>query len=81
MTARLLTRAGCGLCDTFYAQWLSAFPGVALDRVNIDKWPQLQAEYGTRIPVLLDADDRVVCEGHFDAQACRALVDAMTGRG
>lgn len=76
----MLTRPGCGLCDTFYAQWRTAFPGVALDRVDIDRWPELRAEYGTRIPVLLDDNDEVVCEAHFDEQACRPLVNAMTGR-
>ncbi|WP_420429340.1 glutaredoxin family protein [Algiphilus sp.] len=79
MIPRLLTRTGCCLCDQFHEAWRAAFPGVSLDHVDIDRWPELRERYGARIPVLLDGNDAVVCEGHFDEEACAALVHTMTG--
>ncbi|MEQ9478666.1 MAG: glutaredoxin family protein [Algiphilus sp.] len=80
MIPRLLTRPGCCLCDSFHEEWRAAFPGVGLDAVDIDRWPELRAVYGARIPVLLDGSDAVVCEGRFDRETCAALVEALKER-
>ena len=48
-TARLqlLTRAGCHLCE------IAAEAGLAPESLDVDADPELQAEYGDRVPVVL----------------------------
>ena len=52
---RLLTRAGCHLCDVA-AETLTrigAEAGLRPEAVDVDLDPELQAEYGDRVPVVL----------------------------
>lgn len=66
----LLTRPGCHLCEELEAEALAAF-GERLDieLVQVDHHPEWLAQYGLRIPVLLDAQGRLVCELRLDAEA------------
>ena len=51
----LLTRAGCHLCQTA-AETLTrigAEAGLVQEVVDVDADPELQAEYGDRVPVVL----------------------------
>ena len=66
----LLTRPGCHLCETLEAEALAAF-GERLDieLVQVDRPPEWLAQYGLRIPVLLDAQGQLVCEVQLDAEA------------
>jgi glutaredoxin len=51
----LLTRAGCHLCETA-AETLArigAEAGLVPASVDVDADPELQAEYGDRVPVVL----------------------------
>lgn len=68
---QLLSRTGCGLCEEM-AQALHpvlAAAGVQLGVIDVDHDAERLRRYGLRVPVLLDAWDEVVCEGHFDADA------------
>ena len=66
----LLTRPGCHLCECFEAQVLATFgTQLEIEAVLIDHHPAWLTEYGLRIPVLLDAQDRFVCEISMDANA------------
>jgi glutaredoxin len=52
---RLLTRAGCHLCE-IAAETLArvgAEAGLEPESVDVDADPELQAEYGDRVPVVL----------------------------
>ena len=52
---RLLTRSGCHLCE-IAAETLARIAGeagVEVDAVDVDTDPDLQAEYGDRVPVVL----------------------------
>ncbi len=52
---RLLTRAGCHLCE-IAAETLGRFgaeAGLVPEAVDVDADPALQAEYGDRVPVVL----------------------------
>jgi len=52
---RLLTRAGCHLCE-IAAETLGrigAEAGLVPEAVDVDADPALQAEYGDRVPVVL----------------------------
>ena len=52
---RLLTRANCHLCETA-AETLArigAEAGLVPDAVDVDTDPELRAEYGDRVPVVL----------------------------
>ena len=52
---QLLTRAGCHLCEVA-AETLdrvAAEHGLAVTPVDVDTDPELQAEYGDRVPVVL----------------------------
>ncbi len=52
---RLLTRANCHLCvvaaETL--QRIAGEAGLVADEVDVDTDPDLQAEYGDRVPVVL----------------------------
>jgi glutaredoxin len=56
---RLLTRVGCHLCEDAAARLapVAAEAGLAVVEVDVDADPELQAEYGDRVPVVL-LDDR-----------------------
>ena len=61
MTITLLGRPACHLCDD--AEGLLQRAGHRVDRVDIDEDDALVAEYGLRIPVLLDAGGAILAEG------------------
>jgi glutaredoxin len=52
---QLLTRAGCHLCETAAEtlQRIGAEAGLRPEEVDVDADPELQAEYGDRVPVVL----------------------------
>ncbi len=51
----LLTREGCHLCAVAAEtlQRIAAEAGLAADERDVDADPELQAEYGDRVPVVL----------------------------
>ena len=61
---RLLTRPGCHLCEEMKARVapLVARLGGTLAEEDVDADPVLAARFGLEIPVLLDADGRVVAK-------------------
>lgn len=61
---RLLTRPGCHLCDEMKAKVapLVARLGGTLSEVDVDSDPALAKRFGLEIPVLLDAEGRVVAK-------------------
>lgn len=63
MSWRLLSRAGCELCEDF-ALALHA-RALAFEIVDVDADPELRRRYGHRIPVLLDAQGFLLMEGAF----------------
>jgi glutaredoxin len=52
---RLLTRSGCHLCATAAEtlQRIGMEAGLQPDAVDVDTDPELRAEYGDRVPVVL----------------------------
>lgn len=52
---RLLTRSGCHLCETAAEtlERIGAEAGLVPEAVDVDADPELQAEYGDRVPVVL----------------------------
>ena len=65
---KFLTRVGCHLCDDARPLVESAAESekVSIEEVDIDSFPELKAKYGTRIPVLLSPDGKVIAEGVID---------------
>lgn len=61
---RLLSRPGCHLCEEMRAavRPLVEAKGGRLSVVDVDSDPALAARFGNEIPVLLDAEDRVVAK-------------------
>lgn len=54
-TVTLLSRPGCHLCEVARADLdrITGELGVALTETDVDTDPELRAEYGDRIPVIL----------------------------
>ena len=52
---QLLTRAGCHLCDIAAEtlERIGAEAGLVPEAVDVDGDPELRAEYGDRVPVVL----------------------------
>ena len=61
---RLLSRPGCHLCEDMKAKVapLVARLGGTLSVVDVDSDPVLSERFGLEIPVLLDAEGRVVAK-------------------
>ena len=72
----LLSRPQCHLCEQF-AEELRAHLGAAVELqiVDVDSDPELQAQYGLRIPVLLDPDGALCCEVTFDPARLAGWID------
>jgi glutaredoxin len=75
---QLLTRADCHLCavaaETVHR--LAAEAGLAVGEVDVDADPELQAEYGDRVPVvLLDGREH----SHFTVDVVRLRRDLGLG--
>ena len=65
---RIYVRSGCHLCDAMLAE-LAASPQQGkfeLEVVDILGRPELEDRYGTRIPVLCNADDEEICQYFLD---------------
>lgn len=64
----LLTRPECHLCEAFLDALREAAPEVAARTAveDVDSRPDWQGRFGLRIPVLIDLNGAVVCEGVFD---------------
>ena len=70
----LLVRAYCHLCDEMraaLAPWAEAH-GCAVDEIDVDADPALEARWGESVPVLL-ADERELCHYRFDQAAFAAF--------
>ncbi|WP_040338609.1 glutaredoxin family protein [Candidatus Blastococcus massiliensis] len=52
---RLMTRAGCHLCEVAAETLdrIAAEAGARVEAVDVDTDPDLQAEYGDRVPVVV----------------------------
>lgn len=73
----LLVRAYCHLCDEMRAAVapLAAAEGCAVDEIDVDADPALEARWGESVPVLL-AGERELCHYRFDRAAFAAFVVA-----
>lgn len=74
----LLSRGYCHLCDLMRDAVLAhpAAHGIALDVIDVDAHPELEAKFGEQVPVLMSGE-HVICWGRFD----RAAFDAFVNRG
>jgi glutaredoxin len=52
---QLMTRTGCHLCEAAATtlEQIAAEAGISTTAVDVDTDPELQAEYGDRVPVVL----------------------------
>lgn len=78
---RLYTRPGCCLCDRVreeLAPWL-ARGEVILEEVDISQDPELEARFGTVIPVL-EHEGRVLAKGLFRAADAMARLQRRLAR-
>ncbi|MFI5198134.1 MAG: glutaredoxin family protein [Thermoanaerobaculia bacterium] len=67
---RLLSRSGCHLCEEMKAvvEPLVLSLGGTLEVVDVDSDPALAARWGNEIPVLLNAEGRVVAKARDGAR-------------
>ncbi len=81
--AVLVTKSDCLLCDDaerLVRRYAVRF-GVSVDVVDLAASPELQDEYGERVPVLLGVGRRVLAEGEMTAFTVqRALLKVRIGR-
>lgn len=73
MRLRLYGRRDCHLCDEMIAGLRALQPQLAfqLDVLDVDLDPTLEARYGERVPVLVDASDAEICHYWLDENALR----------
>jgi len=75
----LLSRAYCHLCNEMRdaVHPVAEAAGAAVIEVDVDAYPDLEAAYGERVPVLMlgaPADGIVLCQFRFDAAAVESAV-------
>jgi thiol-disulfide isomerase/thioredoxin len=65
-----LTRANCGLCSDAEPTVirLVARAGAELRKVDVDSEPELRAEFGERVPVVVGPDGSVLAEGRVSGR-------------
>ena len=81
----LLSRAYCHLCDEMRdaVHPVAQAHGAAVVEVDVDAYPDLEAMYGERVPVLMlgaPADGMVLCQHRFDRAAVVAALAEPTAR-
>lgn len=76
-TLTLYVNSYCHLCEEMAAQLLRLQGSVdfALEVVDVEGRPELEAAYAERLPVLLGSDVEI-CHFHLDAEAVRAYLSA-----
>jgi glutaredoxin len=73
----LYGRAWCHLCEEMRAELapIAARHGLAIEWIDIDEDPQLEARYNERVPVLT-LDGVELCQYRLDARAVHAALGA-----
>jgi thioredoxin reductase (NADPH) len=73
----VLSRAYCHLCHELFAalEPLAGRYGWSIEVIDIDRFPELEARWGERVPVLL-AGDTELCHYHLDENAVHAWCQA-----
>jgi glutaredoxin len=66
-TFTVFSRQACALCDHLILALEILRPryDFAYRKIDVDDDPELQARYGLRVPVLVDAETEI-CSGHCD---------------
>ena len=80
----LLSRAYCHLCDEMRdaVHPVAQRHGAAIVEVDVDAYPDLEAVYGERVPLLTlgpPADGIVLCQYRFDAAAVQSALARPPG--
>jgi len=73
MRLRVYGRSYCHLCDDMIAALhaLQDALGFQFEVLDIDAEPALEARYGERVPVLVDAQGKEICHYWLDEDALR----------
>jgi len=73
MQLRVYGRAYCHLCDDMVAalRRLQAQLAFRFDLLDVDADPALEARFGERVPVLVDASGEEICHYWLDEDALR----------
>ena len=73
MRLRVYGRSYCHLCDDMVAELraLQDALGFEFEVLDVDAEPTLEARFGERVPVLVDAQDEEICHYWLDADALR----------
>ncbi len=73
MRLTLFARTYCHLCEDMVRELepFAAELGFSLAQVDVDSDPALDARYGEKVPVLVDAEGREICHGFLDIEALR----------
>lgn len=69
MKYTLLTREACELCEEFAQALRYHRPDAEITLADVDSREDWRRRYGLRVPVLLDAWNEAVAEGHFDPES------------
>ena len=69
-------RNGCHLCEDMYQliQPYEKLNKIAVEKLNIDKDPDLYNKYNLLIPVLSDADENEICHYFFDKHSFEQIL-------
>ena len=71
---QVYSRPGCHLCEQLIEEIAPLLRGRAVLQVlNIDDRPELQDDYGTRIPVV-EMDGRIICQYRLDRAALHKIL-------
>ena len=75
MPIRILTRQGCPLCDTGIALAHKVFGHGNVELIDIDLDLSLLERYTDRVPVIEDADGKIIDEGIISEDVLRSYAE------
>jgi len=80
-SVQVYSRPGCHLCEQLIEEITPLLRGRAvLEVLNIDERPELQDEYGTRIPVV-EMDGCFICQYELDRAALHRILSGADSGG
>ncbi len=75
LALQLVVREGCHLCDAFEEE-LQGYPHyhqLRIERIVINRQPELEEQFGDKVPVLLNSQ-QIVCHYFLDVEKLDRLL-------
>ena len=78
LRVKLFTRRNCALCDEFVDALEASFPRqLDITVCDVDACDDWRKQFGNDVPVLTNAEGRLICQHFFDKGAVREVLNTV----